>query len=175
MAPVGSLTIASQRIAEPSLAVGRMCRSSGMMTVGPVTTRIAPSNADRGQSKPRRKRAAMAESTHVATTPMLAKLRTTRPIFANSAMSRLRPPSKRMIATERDTMGNSAAPSNSSGSIHPVTPPATKPASSNRKIAGNRKRHDSHWAAIPMTTMPARPMRGCSTIAASRHNGPVCH
>jgi hypothetical protein len=51
-APIGSLTIASQRNSEAGRASSWAWRSSGMITVGPVTTRIAPSTIAVGQLSP---------------------------------------------------------------------------------------------------------------------------
>jgi hypothetical protein len=44
MTPIGSIRIPSHLSTLPSGCLGRICRIRGMMTVGPVTVRIAPSS-----------------------------------------------------------------------------------------------------------------------------------
>ena len=53
LAPTGSIMIPSHFKMGAMEPVGRTCRSSGPMTVGPVTERIAPNSVDTAQPRPR--------------------------------------------------------------------------------------------------------------------------
>ena len=100
--------------------------------------------------------AAVAANTKVIGAQTKIRLRTALPTPRRSRSRRLRPPSKRMTATERDTNGSNASPKIASGSIRPVNGPTTKPARSKRRIDGSRKRHASHCTAMPRMRMLAR-------------------
>ena len=52
VAPTGSIKIPSQRKTEAIFAVGRTFRSSGAMTVGPVTMISAPKSSARSHGSP---------------------------------------------------------------------------------------------------------------------------
>jgi hypothetical protein len=75
--------------------------------------------------------------TQVITTPDVVNLSTTGVIVFISLIFRLRPPSKSITATERDTTGSKRSPSNTSGSNIPSTGPAIKPAAIRSNMEGN--------------------------------------
>ena len=99
---------------------------------------------------------AAAPSAQVTTTPMVESLATTRPVWRNSLKRRLRPPSKRMTATESFTRGSRTSPKRASGSRTPKTGPARSPMASNRRIDGRRARQASHCAEMPSARTVAR-------------------
>ena len=162
MAPIGSETMPSHLTMSDKRRDAWTCRNNGMTTVGPVTTRMAPRRTARGIGKSSRMYARAAETNHVIGEPMTSRLRTAGPIALSLRMSRFSPPSNRMIATARLTVGNSISPNNASGSSQPVTGPAMNPANRRRRIDGMRRRHASHWALIPMTKTLAIPTRARS-------------
>jgi hypothetical protein len=71
-------------------------------------------------------------------------------------MSRVRPPSKRMTATESETTGNSNSPRRASGSTQPKRGPTAIPVRSKSRIEGRFKRQAAHWAAMPRTAIRAK-------------------
>jgi hypothetical protein len=162
-APIGSMTIPSQWATRATVPTGRTWRSSGPTTVGPVTTTIAPSRRAVPAEKPRSRSAAQVAMAQVMSAPTVTRLQTEAPIALRSRARRLSPPSKRINPTERETRGKRSSPNSASGSIKPVTGPATKPTASSRRMDGTRSRHASHWAPTPRTAMPARPTRTCSS------------
>jgi hypothetical protein len=94
----------------PTRPVGRMCRSNGPITVGPVTTRMAPSKRASEPGMPKISFAATAVSPHVTKTPTVSSPASDLQVFRSSRKRRLKPPSNRISPTDRDTTGNSSGP-----------------------------------------------------------------
>jgi hypothetical protein len=153
------MTMHSHRRIELTGAVVLTLRRSGRTTVGPETTRMAPRRIDIDMESPSRMTDATDASPQVSRAPIVTRFLTTDPIARSSENLRLKPPSKRMIATAIETVGKRMSPSRLSGSMKPVTGPATMPTSRRRRIDGRCRRHASHWAPIPRMMMAASPMR----------------
>ena len=102
---MASLTIASHRSSEAGRVARWACRSRGITTVGPVTTRIAPSTEAVGQESPATKWAARAVRPQTKGPPKRISRRTAFDVSRISATLSVSPPSKRMIATAIDTTG----------------------------------------------------------------------
>lgn len=88
--------------------------------------------------------------------PVEQRLRTTLPIPLSSARCRVSAPSNKMMATDRETSGNSRSPSRASGSSRPPTGPNSRPVSSRNRMAGTRSDQASHWASTETRAIPAR-------------------
>jgi len=116
VAPTGSITMPSHLRIAPTGGEGRTWRRSGWMTVGPVTTRIAPNSRAIGQESPSTTCAPSVERTQQTRAPIEVRLRMTAPPRCSSRSRSERPPSKRMTATEIETIGKSSRPSSASGS-----------------------------------------------------------
>ena len=126
------------------VAFGRTVLSIGMMTVGPVTTIIAPNNSDNDQEKSRMKCVAKVIHPQVIATPIVSILRTT---FCSPRISwnlSVRLPSNKIIATANETIGNSNSPNSCSGFNQPVSGPSIIPAINKNTIAGNFTHHANH-------------------------------
>ena len=106
-APMGSITMPSHFNVDATRLLGRTCRSSGPITVGPVTVRIPPSRKASSQSKPKIKWAAMATNTNVIAAPTVQRRSAALPASRNSESFNDNPPSNMMTATDNDTSGNS--------------------------------------------------------------------
>ncbi len=143
-APMGSMTMPSQRRIPAMLRVGRTVRRIGMITVGPVTTMMAPNSRAKSSCRSNNAMAASAISHQVATAPTVTRLRTTCPKPRMSLKRRVRLPSKRMIATAIETSGNNRTPNRASGSSRPVIGPSSRPHDNRNRMAGSRSFHASH-------------------------------
>jgi hypothetical protein len=141
-----------------------MCRSSGTITVGPVTVTTAPNSADADHDMPVRVCANQAAPTAVTATPMVSKLRTGTPTLARRFGSRDSPPSNRMIATPRWISASSASP-NAAGCTRPMPPgPHKMPSSSSGRIAGSWNRSAMTWPAMPSATAATNVVRIVSMV-----------
>lgn len=110
-APMGSMVVLSHPRTDTSLGPGRAAWRRGATTVGPDTMRIAPSMTADFDGSPRRSDAKNEAPTHVIGTPHERRRRTTRRLWPSSSRkSRSRPPSNRMMATARLTIGEKAPP-----------------------------------------------------------------
>jgi hypothetical protein len=67
-----------------------------------------------------------------------------------------------MMATEKETIGNSNSPNISSGWRKPVIGPAIKPIVNKSKIDGKRRRQATHCAPTPRNNILARPTSASS-------------
>ncbi len=170
MAPTGSITIPSHLAIVPTRPVGRMCRSKGPTTVGPVTTSIVPRMMETARPVRRKRWAAAAVSTAVTRAPIVHRLRITAPDSCSSPNRSVSPPSKRIKATARETRANKkSAARNWSGFRNPVTGPATNPTTNSSRMDGIRSRQASHWEPMPSTTTVARVRRVAGFAAATRY------
>ncbi len=79
----------------------------------------------------------------VTNTPIVTRLMTTRLISFNSENLRFIPPSNNITATQTETTGRSISPNILSGSINPVTGPATNPEARSSRIAGILRRQET--------------------------------
>jgi len=95
---------------------GRTERSKGLTTVGPLTTAIEPNTSAIAQGKSKTKRAVIASRAQVINTPTVISRVTTAPWPRMSEILSVKPPSKRMIATESETKGNNRSPNKASAS-----------------------------------------------------------
>jgi hypothetical protein len=129
---------------EPTLPEGRTYRSRGVITVGPVTTRIEPKSTDNSGFNPKIMYAEIEAKIHVVKTPMERRLCTTILVPIRSAIFRLNPPSKRIKASDMDMKGKRSGPINLSGCRKPVNGPATNPKTISKRIEGSFKRQASH-------------------------------
>ncbi len=135
-----------------------MWRSSGTITVGPVTTMTAPKRAAPCHCMPMIEWASQAAPTPVIATPMVSRLRTGAPTADSLLMSRVRPPSKRMIATPRWIRGSRVPPRDSGLTRASPAGPHTTPRTSSGRIAGSWKRSARTWPAMPSATAATRVM-----------------
>jgi len=156
IAPRGSMKIPSHLRIEARLGCSGTWRSMGTRTVGPVTTRTAPSSTASSTVSPATQRAASAVPSQATTAPTVTRRHTTWPPSRSSANCRLKPPSNRMTATASETAGNKTGPIRRSGSMMPVRGPAATPKASSSKIAGSRRRQATHCAAIPRARIATR-------------------
>ena len=96
--------------------------------------------------------------------PLETSRRMTRALSPISSRRKVSAPSKRMMATESETKGNSNSPSNASGRTQSSTGPTTMPASKSSKMAGCCTRQASHWQTSESSRTAentrARSMRG---------------
>ena len=76
-----------------------------MMTVGPLTTRIAPNRAAVLNGNPSTHFAATAVNTQLTAIPTVTREKTARPVPRRSAIRRLKPPSNKINATDSWTVG----------------------------------------------------------------------
>jgi hypothetical protein len=138
-APMGSTEMLSQPSTVTRRRPGRELSSRGVTTVGPETMRIAPSMTAARELRPRKSVASTPAAAHVIGIPRYSRRRTTRrPWPSRSRKTRSSPPSKRMMATARLTMGPKASPKSRWGLIVLVRAPAAKPTGSSRTMAGMR-------------------------------------
>ncbi|MDT4836417.1 hypothetical protein FQZ97_701140 [compost metagenome] len=164
-APMGSMTMPSQRRMLAIDGFGRTTRSMGTITVGPVTSVRVPNSSARSQEKSSSQWVARVITAQVSRAPMVTMRCTTRPISRHSEKCRVRLPSNRISATDREISGNSSGPNSACGSSRPVAGPAMMPASSRKRIAGRRRRQASHWQNNAAAPMPPKPSRiWCSLI-----------
>ena len=98
-----------------SLALGRTERSKGAITVGPVTTDIAPNSKEISQDICKIQCADKVPIIPVTIAPTGIRLRTILLWPRISENRRVRLPSNKMMATARETMGNSKSPNTSPG------------------------------------------------------------
>ena len=143
-APMGSITMPSQRRTLLMFLFGRMVLSIGIITVGPVTTTSEPNKSAIDGSNPNSLWATNEVLNHVNTAPTDTKRRTMASKPLNSENRRVKLPSNRIMATLRETTGKSRLPSSSFGSNISPTGPRSTPASRSNRIAGRRIRHAAH-------------------------------
>ena len=165
VAPIGSISDPSQVSTRRRRSPGRMKSSSGPTTVGPETTRIAPSisaaDCDRSSSSA----AAPAPITHVSSVPMVtSRITVPRAGPFSRRRSRSSPASYRMTATDSATNGSNAGPSSFCGSAVASVAPSANPAGSSSTIAGMRSRVATIWANIARTTIAPTPRKMSSAL-----------
>ena len=152
MAPSGSTTIPSHLSRALTRRVGRNCRKIGLITVGPVTMRIAPNSRETRPSNPNTIAAAVIRP-HATPAVTVHNRKIGRPRSRTSRSLSPSDPSKRTIATERLTPSNSSfLPKISSGVTHC---PSAKPITRRNSSAGRRNRHPNHWAPTASTSTSA--------------------
>ena len=134
--------------------LGRTLRSSGMMTVGPVTQTKAPNSRAISGSTSNNKYVDNATIAMVISTPTETSICTTVPCCLISSNSSVSEPSNRIIATPKEMKGNISSPSTKSGSKIPKTGPTMIPINNKNKMDGCFKYQASHWAAMPIPTTP---------------------
>ena len=116
IAPIGSMMIPSHFKMLPTFPSGRTCRSSGPITVGPVTNKIDPNNTDNRQFNPNNAKAASAATAKVIAAPHVTKAQITPRDALCSRRFSVSPPSNRISATASETAGSNNSPNNLSGS-----------------------------------------------------------
>lgn len=145
----------SQRRMLATLALGRTVRSSGMITVGPVTVTSAPNSSASAGGRSMKNQAAAAMISQLSSAPKVTMLRTTSPWPRISRTRNVSAPSKRITATPSETSGKSRSPNSASGRTSPVAGPAIMPISSRMRMAGSFSHHASHCAPMPSRQMIA--------------------
>ena len=143
-APMGSMTIPSQRRMLATCVVGRTLRSIGTITVGPVTTVSAPNRIASSREKFSNQYVASVVTSQVINRPLLTKRRTTcsRPLI--SLKRKVRLPSNSTTATASEINGNNSSPNKLSGLSQPNTGPIVIPAINKNRIAGSFIHQASH-------------------------------
>jgi hypothetical protein len=138
MAPTGSMSEPSQMRTRCTRSVGRTKFSSGPTTVGPETTRMAPSMIADCLDMPSRTAAETVASAQVMGTPMMMSRRTTRRVWPCSlARSSWSPLSNKMIAHRERDQGPEQRPQELVGVDHLGQGPGGEP---------DRQQHDqSSW------------------------------
>ncbi len=165
--PMGSTTIPSQVRMVATDPRGRASRSSGMTTVGPDTTRMAPSTTATRRGSSKNRTAATVASTQVMRTPTVTSQVTGRRMAGPSSLTRSSsPPRKSRMPTLRDTTGNRASPKISSESTSPSHGPTTSPPASSSTIEGKWSSRASHCSPTPSTMMKPIPTRMSLSIGA---------
>ena len=136
----------------------------GTITVGPVTTINAPKRIERSQEKPIIKCVPTEIAAQVIRTPIVNIFLTTLCKSRISSNFKVKLPSKRMIATASDTIGNNKSPKRASGFSVPVRGPKIIPAKSRKTIAGNLTHQANHWQRMATTPMVDSAIIACSCI-----------
>src|SRR5215470_15698720 len=167
MPPIGSISEPSQDSIRWRRSAGRTKASSGPTTVGPDTTKIAPSMSAAPADMPSSGAASTAANAIVTGTPQMTSRGTTRrarphtlPHFSAA------PESYRITATESETSGWNAAPSRRSGLTSVVSAPTVKPAGSRIISAGMRSRLATTWEPTASTKIRPTPNRIWSVLIA---------
>jgi len=148
--PTGSINTASQCRMSCSRLTTRRRRKSGVTTVGPVTMIRLPVSRAIGAAMPMHRWAISAAPSQVQIAPLVTRRRITTGALRKPSRSRVRPPSKRMIATARPISGSRPWPS-ALGTTTPMPDgPSATPTRSRSAMAGNWSR-----LAITCTSEPA--------------------
>ena len=167
MPPTGSISEPSQDRIRWRRSAGRTNASSGPTTVGPDTTKIAPSIAAAPADMPSSGAASTAANAIVIGTPQITRRGTTRRARPRTLPhSSARPESYRITATASETSGWNAAPSRCCGLTSVVSAPAVKPAGSRMISAGMRSRLASTCEPTASTTIRPTPNRIWSVLIA---------
>ncbi|HEY5396249.1 MAG TPA: hypothetical protein VIL16_12710 [Trebonia sp.] len=142
-----------------------MKRSSGPTTVGPDTTRIAPSISAAWTDRPNKSPASAAATSQVSTTPTVIRRVVTRRVFPRSlARSRARPASYKITPTASETKGWNAVPSSRCGLTSAVSAPTTNPTGSRMISAGMRSRLASTCEPTASSRIRPTPNRTWSVL-----------
>ena len=149
------MTMPSQRSNRDTLLTGRTLRSSGTITVGPVTTTKAPNSSAISSGSSRKYQVAVVTTAQVTRAPQVTSRRTVRSRPRISSNLRVSAPSNRMIDTARDTLGSNRSPNMAWGSISPRPPPSSRPDNRSGRIAGSLRRQAPHWHRKATTTIRA--------------------
>ena len=116
IAPTGSLRMPSHFTMWLTRPRGRICRSIGPITVGPVITSSAPTRRANSVGRSSSHQAKKAESSQQVRAPTEMSRRMIPPLCRNSFRLRESPPSKRMTATAIEATGKMTSPKSASGS-----------------------------------------------------------
>ena len=167
MPPTGSISEPSQDSIRWRRSEGRTKASSGVTTVGPDTTRIAPVISAAPPDMPSSGPASTAANAIVIGTPQITRRGTTRRArpctLPHSSAS---PESYRITATASETSGWNAGPSRRPGLTSVVSAPAMKPAGSKMISAGMRSPLASTCEPTASTTTRPTPNRIWSVLIA---------
>ncbi|MNO99494.1 hypothetical protein D3C76_912650 [compost metagenome] len=163
-APMGSMTMPSQRRMLAIADFGRTTRSMGTITVGPVTRVRVPNKVASIQSKSSSQWVARVMMSQVDSAPRVTIRRTTVPISRHCDRCRVRLPSNRISATASDTRGISSGPNIACGSSQPRIGPARMPLSRRKRMAGSFRRQASHWQARAAPPMPPKVSNICCSL-----------
>ncbi len=166
IAPIGSMTMLSHLRTDDTSREGRTEARIGAITVGPDTTRMAPTSSATSGGSPRNAVAAKDPSTQVTATPAVTSSQITLWFWRSSRRCRLSPPSKRIRPTEIETAGSSRSPARASGSTIPATGPTITPAPSSRTIDGIRNRAAAQVANTATATIDDSSKTGDSMVGA---------
>ena len=134
--------------------LGRTLRSSGIITVGPVTQTRAPNNSAISGSTSNSKYVDSATMAIVISTPTDTSICTTVPCCLISSNSKVSEPSNKMMATPKEIKGNISSPNTKSGSKTPNTGPIMMPINNKNKMDGCFKYQANHCAAMPIPSTP---------------------
>src|SRR5690606_8333642 len=160
-APIGSTMMPSQRSSADTRRVGRSERRIGAITVGPVTTRIAPTSNDSCHGMPTTIPAAVINAQAMRTVTVHSRSTGWRRSFRSRERSDMLP-SNRITPTAIVTPPNSTSrPNTSSGS---TAWPRTNPTISSSRIDGNPNRQAIVWAVTASAT--TRAMYGAGSSVA---------
>ena len=134
--------------------LGRTLRSSGIITVGPVTQTNAPNSSAIKGSMSNNRYVDSATMAMVITTPTDTSICTTVPCCLISSNSKVSDPSNKMMATPKEIKGNISSPKTKSGSNIPSIGPTIMPINNKNRMDGCFKYQANHWAAMPSPTTP---------------------
>lgn len=150
VAPMASMKIpsASSTVATPVSTRTRL--SSGLTTVGPVTTKSAPNRTHRRRSQPKSQRARAAVERPVTRAPMETRRRMGDARLAMRATFRFSPPSNSTTATATSTTPLSPEPSTVGFTRPRPSGPSSAPVTSSKRIAGMLE-----WCEMTCVSMPA--------------------
>ncbi len=150
---MGSLTIASHLRKEAARRSSLTLRSSGRITVGPVTTVMAPNSTAGRQSMPPASAAASEASTKEIGRATAVSRHTPSPAERSSRKSSARPPSNTTMATASPTIGCRPGPNANAGRRICSPGPMIRPVAKSSTMAGSFSRHATHCAPTPATAM----------------------
>jgi hypothetical protein len=157
-APMGSITMHSQRKIGATGSRSRTDCSKGSTTVGPDTTKMAPNKNPAEAGTSNSITAAAPPTSQVTPRPTVTRPATGRPTVRTLASSRPRPPSNKMSPTAMEITGASASPKSTSGFTAPVTGPASTPIGSRNSTDGRLNHDATHCAPTPAATIAAMAM-----------------
>ncbi len=167
-APTASPNTPSASSTVPTECSTRRRRSSGVITVGPVTMTSVPNSTDGRHAQPSTKCAASVPPMALVAAPSVMSARMDRPSRRMRRRSRLSAPSNRMTATAKFTSVNSAGPSVSGWTIPATSGPSSTPVTSKSTMPGMPRCVAMICASMPAASATATVNAGFPATACTR-------
>ena len=168
MAPMASTNTPSASSTVATRAFSLIRRTSGLITVGPVTITRVPKRMAVVQLQPRIQRVVRAAPAAVTRAPRVTSWRMLRASRRRRLRSRLIPPSKRITATAKPTSEPSEAPRLAGRTIPSRSGPSSTPVASSSTMPGMRR-----CCAIACANIPATSARAMVSAGSARGEGGI--